>query len=387
MKISNSLSLLGAVALLCACTNDDAMVTPPAVDGNEETFEPSEVAIQLGAGNSDVAGAHQDAPSRAPILDDGSGTIKNLAVWCLAKEAMQGNVDSRNIKWFGPLAENKSCCIMNNVKSTISAHTVIWDDANAKYFYPVNMSYRYEFYANHPYTADVVYTPTSVAANYIIDGTQDLIWGRATSNETYAWSAKYFRVNNGQTSENRPSLKLEHLTTRLVFHVQPGASVEIPGAGEDELDYSVASSMTVDSLQICDAYTRLTVNIADFNSLDMNIGNRLVRTNSITDTLYLKNAAGAFVPAIRVPAKPSLKARWGESIMLFPANSYMVRLVLHDSIGRKFVSEIPLALSQNGGFERGKSYNITITVHGPTAVSLGAQLTPWENVDGPELEL
>lgn len=381
MKIAKSVLLLGTATFMCACSNDNVEIPTPGVDAGIDSSEPSEFAIQLGSGGI-------SAGTRAAISDDGSGVIKNLAVWCLAKDVMQENLDPQDIKWFGTLPENQTCCIMNNVKSSVNANSVKWDDVNARYFYPVSQFYRYEFYANYPYTTDVTYTPTSVAANYVIDGTQDLIWGRATSDAAYAWSAKYFRTNGGQTVENRPNLKLEHLLTRLVFHIQPGALVDIPGADEADLDFSAASAMRVDTLQICDAYTRLSINVADFNNLNMSIGNRVVRTNNITDTLYLKDNVGATVRPIQVPALPSLKTQWGESIMLFPADHYVVRMVLHDGIGRRFVSEIPLTLAnQPTGFERGKSYNVVITVHSPTEVTLGAQLTPWEEVDGPELNL
>ena len=119
----------------------------------------------------------------------------------------------------------------------------------------------------------------------------------------------------------------------------------------------------------------------------MGIGERLTTRSSKTDTLFLKDASSDIVDPIQVPALPSLKKQWGESIMLYPASEYTVRLVLHDENGRKFVSEIPLILQNSGGFERGKSYNITITVHGPSEVTLGAEVTPWTEVDGPGLNL
>jgi hypothetical protein len=263
---------------------------------------------------------------------------------------------------------------MKNVKSSIVGGSVRWDNANDRYFYPVTQFYRYEFYANYPYTTDLTYTETSVQARYTIDGTQDLLWGRATSEADYAWSAKYFRVNGGQTAGNRPNLKMEHMLTRLVFNVLPGAQVEIPGASEAEMDYTAAASMITDTLQVCNAYTRLAMTIADYRRLDMSIGARMSTTSTRTDTLYLKGSDGAIVTPVQVPALPSLKQQWGESIMLYPADRYVLRMVLHDNTGRRFVSEQPLLVSNSGGFERGKSYNINITVHGPTEVTLGAEL-------------
>lgn len=375
MKIVNKILALGALALVCSCSNEEAIVPEAGVSA----VQPSEYPIQLG-GSSVVT-------TRAAITGDGSQGIAGIGVWCLAKDAMQENQAPQNIRWFDNAPEHQTCCIMKNVKSNIVGSSVKWDNINDKYFYPVTQFYRYEFYGNYPYTTDLAYTATSVKANYTIDGTQDLLWGRATSDEDYAWSAKFFRVNGGQTAANRPSLKFEHLLTRLVFHVQPGPQVEIPGASEGELDFTAAATMIVDTLQICNAHTSLVVNIADFNRLDMGIGERLTTRSSETDSLYLKDASGAIVTPVQVPALPSLKQQWGESIMLYPASEYTVRLVLHDANGRKFVSEIPLILQNSGGFERGKSYNITITVHGPSEVTLGAELTPWDEVEGPGLQL
>ncbi len=374
MKIVKSLLFASAAVFMCACSNEvDTMGI-----GSEEGL------VEIKLGTSAVS-----LDTRAAILDDGSGTIQNLAVWCMAKDAMAENLDPQSIKWFGTDPENESCVIMPNVKSTVVANEVKWDDPNAKYFYPVTQFYRYDFYANYPYTTDLTHTTNSVTANYTIDGTQDLLWGRATSNERYAWSAKYFRANGGQTLENRPKLKLDHLLTRLVFFVQPGPAVDIEGAKEEDLDFSAASTMTVDTLQIINAYTNLSVNIADFNNLDMDINSRLVRRNSTLGVLNLRNASGSVVDPISVPSLPSLKQQWGESIMLCPAQRYVVRLVLYDNTGRKHTSEVPLTLatSETSGFERGKSYKIIITVHGPTSVTLGAALTNWDEVDGPGLEL
>lgn len=375
MKIVNKILALSALVLVCSCSNEENILPEPGTNG----VQPSEYPIQLGGGSV--------VSTRAAITGDGSEGIAGIAVWCLAKNSMQENMAPQGIKWFDNAPEHQTCCIMKNVKANIVGSSVKWDNINDRYFYPVTQFYRYEFYGNYPYTTDLIYTTTSVKANYTIDGTQDLLWGRATSDADYAWSAKYFRVNGGQTEANRPKLKFEHLLTRLVFHVQPGPQVEIPGASEAEMDYVSASKMIVDTLQVCNAHTNLVVSIADFNRLDMGIGERLTTRSSKTDTLFLKDASSDIVDPIQVPALPSLKKQWGESIMLYPASEYTVRLVLHDENGRKFVSEIPLILQNSGGFERGKSYNITITVHGPSEVTLGAEVTPWTEVDGPGLNL
>ncbi len=382
MKTFKSLLILGVGALMCACTNEATEVAAPEVPGAEVTFDPNEITL----GSSTVS---VTSGTRAAITGDGSGTLNGIGVWCLAKDAMAVNQDPQGIRWFSDAPEHETCCIMENVKANIISNEVKWADASAIYYYPVTQFYRYEFYANYPYApaSALVYTDNSVVAKYTIDGTQDLLWGRATSDAEYAWSARYFRSNGGQTLENRPKLKMEHLLTRLVFKIQPGPQVEIPDADESLMDYTAAHNMTIDSLQILDAIVNVKMNIADYNNRDMSIGDRLLRQNNETDTLYLKDAAGEIVDPLQVPALPSLAEQWGESIMLYPADRYTVRIVLHDNTGRRFVSEIPLRLSGQPSFERGKSYNIIITVHGPTAVTLGAEVSSWIPTEGPGLDL
>ena len=202
MNIINKILVLSSLAFVCSCSNKDELL--PETDQNN--MQESEYPIQLNGGAV--------ASTRAAIMGNGSEGIPGIAVWCLAKDVMQENLDPQGIKWFGSAPENETCCIMKNVKSSIVGGSVRWDNANDRYFYPVTQFYRYEFYANYPYTTDLTYTETSVQARYTIDGTQDLLWGRATSEADYAWSAKYFRVNGGQTAGNRPNLKMEHMLTR-----------------------------------------------------------------------------------------------------------------------------------------------------------------------------
>ncbi len=381
MNLSKSVLLLGMAAFMCACSNDATEVPGPEAPGGNVTFDPNE--ITLGGSTVNVT-----ADTRAAVED--AANLNNIAVWCLAKDAMAVNQDPQGIRWFSDAPEHETCCIMENVKANIISNEVKWADASAIYYYPVTQFYRYEFYANYPYTPALEYnedTQNAVVAKYTIDGTQDLLWGRATSNEDYAWSAKYFRSKGGQTLANRPTLKMEHLLTRLVFKIQPGPQVEIPDADESLMDYTAAHNMTIDSLQILDAIVNVKMTIADYNNRDMSIGSRLLRLNNETDTLFLKDAAGEIVDPLQVPALPSLKEQWGESIMLFPADRYTVRIVLHDNTGRRFVSEVPLELANQPSFERGKSYNIIITVHGATTVTVGAEISSWVPTEGPDLDL
>lgn len=320
-------------------------------------------------------------------IDDPVPDLDSVGIFALAIAQQDINLDPQPIRWFHTYDESQeTCCIMDNVKSRVSQGTVTWSDESAVYYYPVTQFYRYAFYCNFPYTEDIVYNDNYVGANYTIDGITDLLWGQAYKpNLPYAYSAKYFRVNGGVTEENLPKLELKHLLTRLKFYIQPGPLVEIPGATEDELDYSVAKEMTVMSLQICNTITKVRMNIADYNDLNMSVDDRLTARTINTDTLSLCHQdgeqAGMPVDPIQVPEKPSMRQYWSE-IMLFPAEMYLVRLVLKDANGRQYVSETPLQIAPKGtgneSFRRGQYYKVVLTIHGPTAIKLSASVETWQ---------
>ena len=288
---------------------------------------------------------------------------------------------------------------MNNVASHKKGTDIIWDDITAKYFYPLTQIYSYEFYGYYPYqpSENLEYYDNIVKANYVLDGKTDLLWGRTHNRDPYAFSAKYFRTNSS-TDTYKPSIELEHLLTRLVFSVVPGESYE--GSG----DYSEAAMMQIDTLQIIDTYTNVSVTIADYNNLDMTLSDRINLSDETTDTLSLysvdEEGNGIDLQPVHLvapePGEEPIVTPLGESIMLFPQDRYTIRIVItmdayHDAAtntevpSKRLVSEIPLQLAST--FEQGKSYNVKITVHGPRAVKLAATLTPWEVQEGPSIEL
>lgn len=365
--------LVMAATLFVACSDKENDINP------YEAVDTTPVPIMLGE-----KPLNSFAVKKA--FDDPKPDLDSVGIFALAIATQDVNLHPGPIRWFQTSdASQETCCIMDNVKSRISGGDVTWW-ADTIYYYPVTQFYRYAFYGNYPYTEDLIYKYNSVDANYTIDGITDILWGQAYKPDLpYAYSAKYFRVNGGVTEENLPKLELQHLLTRLKFFIQPGPMVDIAGATEDELDYSVAKSMKVVSLQICNATTKVRMHIADYNDMNMNIDKRLTATSDETDTLYLCHQdgelAGTPVDPMQVPAKPSLRQQWGE-IMLFPADMYIVRLILEDAKGQKYVSETPLQIAPKGAgnesFRRGQFYNVVLTIHGPTAIQLTAVVAPWQ---------
>lgn len=366
-KLLFALYSAASLAMLNSCSSDSVSFVeePPVVN------EPSEVQIQLVGNTSSLT-------TRAAVMSE-TTLPGSMGVWCLAKGVQNINQNAQSIRWFSTSPSAATCCLMNNVKSTLVNNVINW---SGSYYYPVSQFYNYEFYSNYPYTTNVTRSVNRARASYQIDGRTDIIWGRATSNEAYAWSANYFRQNGGASESNIPNLTMEHMLTRLTFTVEPGASVE----GAAVPDYTDAANMKLLSIQLCDVYTNVYLDIADFNNPTMTIDERLGLLNTTTDTLSLCNASGVPFTPMMTPATPSDKVQVGESIMLYPSATYMVRITLEDKNGVRHITETPLVIS-NASFERGKSYSVAIVVHGPQEIDAKAQIMPWQEMVGPSIWL
>ena len=376
------------LVMLSGCSADETTATP-------EDLTPEQLAnveIRLSAQSQGVASAQV---TRASV--EGDGDMQGLGIFGLAREIQNVNQSPQPVTWYAA-SENWSGVILDNVKANKVAGDIEWADGQ-RYFYPITQFYSYDFYGYYPYSEEVTHSDTDVKVQYVIDGTQDLIWGRATSDETYAYSARYFRVSGND--DKKPNLDLKHLLTRLVFTVVPGESYE--GSG----DYSMATRMTVKELEIVDVCTNLTVTVADLNNLDMDLADRIEPSNDEVGvlTLFSVDDEGNKIELVPVtPTAPEEGAtpepqQLGESVMLYPADRYTIRIKVDmaaytdDVTGeeveaQEFISEVPLQLVMEGEtFKQGVSYNVKITVHGPRVISLAASLTPWEEQQGPEIIL
>lgn len=339
--------------------------------------------------------------TRAAIIGDVE-EVKNLGIFGLARGIQNINQQALPVTWFDT-SQNWSGCILNNVRADMTLKedgtkfSVTMD--GAPYFYPISQFYSYDFYGYHPHSTTITRGTNSVSAVIDIDGTKDVLWGRTVPPTTdewrnlYAYSAKYFRQF---PDDPLPLIEFKHMLTRLVFYVVPGAD----GKG----DLTEARRMQVDTLEISDAYTQLSLAVADrarFDAPEMipNLANtvdqRITPLGEKNGVMLLREEDGI------TPAKVSLSnlsaeeeangARLGESIMLYPQKQYTIRVVasrMQNGVRQRFITEFPLYLQAlDESFERGKSYNVKITLHGPQEIELEATLEDWEEVDGPEIEL
>lgn len=370
-------TLAASLLVLASCSNEETWVTEDQAPAVEE-FVPgnSEVEIRLGASGTPLAVGNAN---RASITDDLTG-IDSLGIFCLARTT-QSLSPLPAIVWFDGTNDN-GCCIMKNVKSQKEGNLIRWagDDT---FFYPISQVYAYDFYSYYPYAkreSDLTYTQNSVKVSYTIDGTQDLIWGRATSENPTAYSAKYFR--NAENAGLLPIITMQHLLTRLVFFVTPGADID-GGASAVE-----ASEMDVVSIQVVNAYTDVDMMVADYNNLNMAAASRLSLRSAARDTCTLRGANDEPLLPLAVGDVVGSMQQMGESLMLYPEASYQVRVVLRNrNSGRVFDTLSTLSLS-SGSFLSGTSYKVIVTVHGPKSVGVKASLLPWDSAEeDPEIEL
>ena len=390
MNIKSIYALALGMLLLGSCTSDDIRPADWLNESSEYIAGNSTYEVRL-------RGQETATLTRAAILGDSTtAVLDSMGIFALARTKQETNQAALDIQWFHD-TRNWSFCIMDNVAAKMNHGNIEWKK-DTMYFYPISQFYNYDFYGYYPYTNNITRNDNSIVAHYTIDGTQDIIWGRATSTEDFAYSAKYYRTYG--TNAKHPVVDLKHLLTRLTFTIEPGESAYGNG------DYTDAEKMKVKSIQVCDTYTNLDVSVADRVNIDEadwsnpDHADRIKLRNSVKDTLMLREENGDTMNIYPVPLHEWVANSNGgkglhvaESFMLYPSDRYMIRVVVLDEHNIPHISEIPLTLQSNLAptnpekFERGKSYNIKVTVHGPRAVVLKGQLEPWNEVDGPDLEL
>lgn len=380
-----------ALLLLGSCSNDieESEVTIDPLTGAEVIHEP--VEIKLGAPAVNI--------TRAALEDDTKDIT--IGVFCLAREKQNINNTEQNISWWDTTVDpvySSTFCLLKNVKSTKSGTNVTWDDGEKRY-YPFTQFYSYDFYTYYPYVpfgknlnGNSIDTTTvgKVYVNYKnIDGKTDILWGRASSTDKYAYSAKYFRQPGNQSKT--PTTQLDHMLTRLKFQVIPGESVVGNGY------YGAAASMVVTGLKVKNVVKNVTLTLADFTSDCINEQGsdavngtdepgRLQPTNDEVQTLSLCGSDGNPFAEVQVSDDPASPRQLGESFLLYPASKYVLEISLRSSSGQVYQQDHPLELvhpnaASGGVFEAGRQYTITLEVHGPKEVSIKAQVTPWVDSD------
>lgn len=317
------LFILGFVgtALFTACSTADDLASDkpnetPSVEEPKETSliveasQNSEVPITLGVGQS-------RGLTRAVLNpDDANGNFKTeagkyLGVFCLATgtQANESNIPTiiKNFKWNTDPAEDEEGLIvrMRNVPAKVTTDGTTSDVAfldpealpgenSTSYYYPMGNWLKYNFYAYYPWQPEIVdgkttlsFSESQVLETYLtIDGSQDVIWGRAhpwnpnpslsevpTGHDPYC--AKYFRLKRAEVGEANiknyyPKFVFEHKLVQFKFFVK--------AANATVLTDLMTKNMQVTDMYIANAIYCLSLIVAQKDSTK----NGVLKMKSVT---------------------------------------------------------------------------------------------------------
>lgn len=387
-------AVAAAFALLPGCSNEELAgpALPEYIPGD------SEVEIRFATQAAEVS----TTVDKRLVVDD--NTVMDMGVFCLAR-AKQLN-SAPDINWFAE-EDNYDYCLMKNVKATKDGRDLTWE---GQYFYPISQYYMYEFYGYYPYSEDMTYTSTPeshrAVVDYTLDGTQDIVWGRATMENNYAYSARYYREHadaeipiigaNSVDEDGNPKPGMKHLLTRLKFKVKTGnSSTSGGGVFED------AEKVSVKSISIVEAVQNVSLVVADWEMrADKSLDTWRNRLAVIGDTvrgefkLRESDTDDSEMEPVPIPTELETTRDVGGSIMLLPAGSYLMKVVLHKDDGTpegvELETETPIRVTSVVGepgtgikplFNAGYTYTVTIKVNDFKTVQAQANVSSWEVSD------
>lgn len=366
----NKIYYIGLAALfmgLSACSSDTDSLEPKTIETPK---------------NSDQEIAFKSTTTRASINntdgDPNLWSVDGISVTCLAKSTQTTNSGAYEIDWTLRNQEGRRTFVqMENVNANVNDGAVSW---NGHYYYPdVSFWYNYTFrgYYPHQATNEMTWTASTVKTNVEFDGTTDVLFGIADSQEQNAYSARYFHnlVNDGiDYTTKLPVMDFKHLFSRLVFYVKKGTTT------------SESTVPRIQYIRALNMYNQIELTLADLDTPSNDGTFRVIGTAN--NTFTLKKADGQAFPTMEVP---EVATQVGESMLVYPSAA----IPTGEEVGFRFeigledpndpnstiTSEHILLPLGGGEFLAGTSYNIIITIDGLEEITMKASLQPW--VDAP----
>lgn len=382
-----------------------------------EANKDSEVPIQLGFSfnRNAISVTRSPLSSEAGMFTTPAG--KYLGVFCLAQKPQAaltnpGPVAEDEIDWTSPstnltylmnpnqpaqvVKKDGSVNTIGTASTTSPISEVYFVDpatlgttpTKKHYYYPDASWYNYHFYAYYPrQNSNVTVAPKKVTVDFALDGTQDVLWTKATptthggTDADNGFNADYFssqRVNGVNDIGDFPELDLAHNLTMLKFWVRcvdPKYSTQ-----------SFASNqLQLTDIKIVDIPMNWTLTVADRENT-ANEG-KLTPTNLTltselnvwhdngdgTDTEALTYAGGAInVPYIHGSTTPTYvgyvmiptTAMMEEAIaggLTKPKNPY-VKLTVNEKGTVYEMTPKMITLPNDGAFKAKTIYNIYVTI-------------------------
>lgn len=380
---------MALAAALSSCTKDSAIENDNNNGTNLDLNPNAPVAIQLGAGSNISAGVEEQPKSRA-VVDAWNNT--KVGIYALSKEG--GWKDTQN--------PNNPTVLWENVKGTIASGTqgAITDFDLSKEnggkqdgYYPNQGTLNYNFYGYYlSDTPDEWTKPTIdetgkiVTTTFTIDGTDDVLWGKAEattlngigddSGTTYdGYNAKYFRKGADAAT---PVISFKHLLTQLQFHVYKSATFE-------------SQTLFLRSIKVTEVNTNLTLTIADVSDANgegkLGIvtggGTTSITVPNITGNGIDINAAGVYEPDAEITATD-------RAVMLYTdgetTKTFKIEVELAggtDDNSATSTNTLTISAPNNEAYGIGKQYNVILKINSLMSIELEGVLEKWTPVDTP----
>lgn len=356
---------MALIAALSSCTKDN-------VDNNNENNDL--VAIKLGASANVSATVSRASRASLETLDG----ITDLGLYAIAKNADTWDIEAASDDVSQPVY------LWRNVKGTVATANVTV--TGAAQYYPRQSTNNYSFYGYYP-TENItpVESTDKVVATYKIDGSQDIIHGKAVATALVGgqegYNAAYIREGGGN-----PSIKFEHKLTQIKFKFRREEGFN--DDAENTQDLKVQSIIFKNQPVMLDLVVadkseatsgQLTVNEKDGsnNSISVVIDSAPVSVNVSDD-----EGTGDVVEGNDI----------GAPVMLFTddatTNSYTATIKLTDNNDAPIPPVDVTFNAPSTYFEAGKSYTVNILIRDFTPIVLSVSLEPWANggsIDGGEI--
>lgn len=352
---------MAIVAALSSCTKDN-------IENNNENNDL--VAIQFGAKNGLDVSIDQRPYSRASV-DEWNDT--NVGIFVLAKKT-----DNVTPDWttFDPDAKDADI-LWSNVSATIATGgkaTVTFDEPkNGFKYYPNQGTKEYNFYGYYPYEADnITSEATKVSKVFTIDGSQDLLWGKADPVEG-GYNAKYVRDNDNAV----PAIKFGHLLTKLQFKVKAADG------------FAVGQTFKIKQIKINNVPTTLTLTVADQEEATEG----QLTPGAAENIIYPYNDLEG--EGTEINSTSTTPNNIGDAVMLYSNNTdqaFSVSVVMEDPEGVvQETNSIDINPKDNvenkNYFQVGYAYNVTLTLNSFVLVDFTADLAPWETGEDVDVEI
>ncbi len=246
----------------------------------------------------------------------------------------------------------------------------------------------YEFYAFHFGNADYTDLGTGLEASITTDGLTAEVTINGTNDLMIATTDKASDINDQSTGNGTagpedaaklysawsarkgvtPTLKFEHLLTRLVFKAKMAENETANDIYIKSITLknvaSQANVVIIPSSTATSSDPRLTTNPADLRTTDFVLMERTA-PNQPMDTLQSTLVTTS-------------EEQVGESVLLIPDTRYELDIELYEeSADHTSTVKQTLKLDSDAPFEANKQYTVNIKVYGLQKIQVNASLTAW----------